>query len=321
MIENALQLSSTTHENIVESMSINCENHSSLQSAMGQEKFSAYQYGEGLKNYPQLEEEFSKNGLTNAQYSIGTFRNEAGELETSLFIKSETPYNSVIYECKNEILQYLPFPYNFKMFEVKHMYALGQNGAADLMEELGASDTKVRLCPDKRIPFCGASLKDNSIYIPDLGRLSKTMFGFETMDYAVILHEIGHIKHRESSPGVLENQRRGILNLITFLGVTREKLGQSNGLIQSKLAKLIDEKAPGIIESEEIASSWACKWIEKKREGGLDFSHNDHHWLQLDAALATYKTSYVLEQLESYYNSRNILHFEHLDKRKLLNFN
>ena len=210
------------------------------------------------------------------------------EEETSLFISLELPSNNIIYECDVNSKKMWPFD----MYEAKHIYILGKNGeATDLMEELRPTETKLMICPNKRFPFAGASFKENMIVLPDLRKFSIKNLGDEIMDFPVILHEIGHIKHRKVEPNIFNERAQAVMNLTSLIGLDRSKIEKLKGTLFDKLACFIEERAPILLRQEEIASSWACKWIEKNKEQGFNFwkSITENYWEQLDIALATYK--------------------------------
>ncbi len=288
MVENPFLHYEDTHAETLDKMDIESKNHTTLFGAMGKEKYLSFAYGKGLKSNPKLQEELSKNGFTDAKYSIGTFNNERGEEETSLFISLELPSNNIIYECDVNSKKMWPFD----MYEAKHIYILGKNGeATDLMEELRPTETKLMICPNKRFPFAGASFKENMIVLPDLRKFSIKNLGDEIMDFPVILHEIGHIKHRKVEPNIFNERAQAVMNLTSLIGLDRSKIEKLKGTLFDKLACFIEERAPILLRQEEIASSWACKWIEKNKEQGFNFwkSITENYWEQLDIALATYK--------------------------------
>lgn len=305
MTENPFELYEEEHQETLGKIEIESENHVNLFEAMGKEKYLSFLYGEGLKSNPKLQAELSKNGFTNARYSIGTFKNESGQDETSLFISNEFPSNTVIYECnidskKTPLFEYLPYvkPFDvkpFDIYEAKHIYVLGKNGeAVDLMEELESTKTKLMLCPNKRFLTLGADITENLILIPDLRKFTEST-GYMS-DFPVVLHEIGHIKHQKVEPNVFIKQRPASMRLMLMLGLNRSKLEKRKGTLFDKLASFIDSHAPNILKSEEIASSWACKWIEEKKGKGFDFwkSDDNHYWQQLDRALATYRNFFTI---------------------------
>jgi hypothetical protein len=78
MVENPFTHYENIHAETLDRMGIESENHATLFEAMGKEKYLSFAYGEGLKSNPKLQEELSKNGFTDAKYSIGTFNNERG---------------------------------------------------------------------------------------------------------------------------------------------------------------------------------------------------------------------------------------------------
>ena len=144
------------------------------------------------------------------------------------------------------------------------------------------------------------SKENNLIFIPDLRKFSNKVFGNEIMDFPIILHEIGHIKHYKVEKEAFVEQKniamRVISNLAT-VGIDRTELEYKNGTLFEKLSHYIDAHAPQLIKTEEIASSWACKWIEEKKAEGFDIweSDDDHYWQQLDRALATYKNFWTID--------------------------
>lgn len=313
MVENPFAHYEDMHAETLDLMDVESENHATLFEAMGKEKYLSFVYGEGLKSNPKLQEKLSKNGFTDAEYSIGTFTNDRGEEETSLFIVNELPSNTLIYECDANSKKMWPFD----MYETKHIYVLGKNGeATDLMEELESTKTRLMLCPNKKFPVAGAYVTGNMIFIPDLRRFSIENFGDELMDFPVILHEIGHIKHQAVEPNAFNNKVQAVMNLISLIDLDRSKIEKLKGTLFDKLSRFIEEHAPILLKKEEIASSWACGWIEKKQGEGFNFwkSITDNYWEQLDIALATYKNFWTVENeawsLEN--NSANTYIFEYL---------
>ena len=282
---------------VLDRMEILSENHPNLMSAMGMEKFKAFMYGDGLKSIPDLQEKISKNGFTNAKYSIGTFNDEKGREETSLFISLDFASNKIIYECDTETTE-LGF-YDF--YQVKHMYVIGENGVTvDLTEEL-ESGSKILLCAHPRFTTMGLSAKTKNIYVPDFVKYADRTYSRERLDVPLVLHEIGHLKHLATEPERFDINARVATNLVSLLHIKRSDLEKnirenSMGFLKP-LSDMIDKYAPAIIESEKVASAWACRWMEKKKEQGAVFWEQPYedYWQQLETALATYKMLFAVE--------------------------
>ncbi len=275
-------------------MEITAVNYTSLMMAMGTEKFKAFQNGDGLKSIPKLQEELSEHGFTNATYSIGTYKNSSGGEEVSLFVEQNYAESRIIFEIEPKSEKQLMFT----QYAVKHLYIVGKDGVtADLTEELG-SEGRIVVCPDKSYFANHMHPTTKTIHLMDLNKLD---VGYSNFGLPIILHEIGHLKHMEADSSIdYTDHRKKIIQSLIFLGVTRVSLDkmvkQKDVALLKPVLKLFEDYGPTILNTEEIASLWATRWIEQKRAEGADFWNLEYepYWEQLDVAMDTYITALAL---------------------------
>lgn len=281
---------------------IKSTNKPSLHSAMGDEKFKAFRWGEGLDKVPEeIKESLIASGLTNASYSYSEYLLE-GKLKRHLFIDKRLENGT---QCiyVTDLDKSLPY-----VFGLDNLYVLDNQGKTiDLLEEVQSA--RSYFVP---IAYAGYMPSSNLLLFGDISKLGQVAglpIGIDSY-----IHEIGHEKdlhtgNQETSWFYTSSTR--IQDLAVKLNRFAERHQQKTRIGKVPFFKFLMEEGENygrqIIQMEKNAQAFANYFINHKRASGINLipGRTKEESEAIDAELLSYYEVYFLEGGERHFNSQD----------------